>query len=404
MSPSGLPVQGPDATLEYINGYRSNCQQGDFRHDMKQKNSRYAARPDNPQLCRSPGPSAMSLPLSVRGTGHGEVQQLKLSPKAKKIMKGKKTKTENGLTRLEEPLSVLTRTCAHVPVVDIEAYVNRSVETRRKEVEDGKNPGKVKRPMNSFMLYRKAYQNRTKNWCLKNNHQVISQLCGDSWPLEPVNLRAQFKEWARIERKNHENAHPGYKFSPAKAATAKAAKRKVSVSDEELGQEDYDCDRGRGTRLQTQPQPYFGLDYDLMGSNIELEITGNFPSSAYDTGADVLYRPKEQFWQQEAVSIMKNPNIHNGAINQYYNPYAAEHEVCFMFDQKYQQSLWQSPETTNRVKQEYLEYPGPITDTLISNQQLDNPNRQDAWHIVDTLDVGDEFNNKWMGAESEHFP
>ncbi|KAF4636955.1 hypothetical protein G7Y89_g1133 [Cudoniella acicularis] len=140
----------------------------------------------------------------------------------------------------------------HVPVADIETYVNRSAEERRKEVEEGKIPGKVKRPMNSFMLYRKAYQNRTKDWCLQNNHQVVSQVCGDSWPLEPEEVKEQFNEWARIERINHQNAHPGYKFSPTKPGTAKTPKRKHSeeplTDDSELS----DYDWGTGTTRRSK--------------------------------------------------------------------------------------------------------------------------------------------------------
>ena len=146
-----------------------------------------------------------------------------------KKVKKEKVKAEKKVAKLERPLSELTKHWKHVPVADIETYVNRSAEDRRKEVEEGKIPGKVKRPMNSFMLYRKAYQNRTKDWCLQNNHQVVSQVCGDSWPLEADEVKEQFSEWARIERINHQNAFPGYKFSPQKPGTAKPPKRKQSV-------------------------------------------------------------------------------------------------------------------------------------------------------------------------------
>jgi hypothetical protein len=151
------------------------------------------------------------------------------SPKPKREPKRTKIKAESKVAKLEKPLSELTKDWTHVAVIDIDAYVNRSAEVRRREVEEGKIPGKVKRPMNSFMLYRKAYQNRTKDWCLQNNHQVVSQVCGDSWPLEPDVVKDQFSEWARIERINHQNAHPGYKFSPTKPGQGKGAnKRKVS--------------------------------------------------------------------------------------------------------------------------------------------------------------------------------
>jgi hypothetical protein len=204
------------------------------------------------------------------------------SPKPKKVKK-EKVRAEKKVAKLDKPLSELTKDWTHVPVADIESYVNRSTEERRKEVEDGKNPGKVKRPMNSFMLYRKAYQNRTKDWCLQNNHQVVSQVCGDSWPLEPSEVKDQFSEWARIERVNHQNAHPGYKFSPSKPrATTKSSKRKISEEpmSEESDLDDFDWQAGPGKKQRSiqrhqdqQPVAYpttrSAYQYSSRGNSIE---------------------------------------------------------------------------------------------------------------------------------------
>ena len=242
------------------------------------------------------------------------------------------------MAKLTKPLSELTKAWSHVAVVDIDAYVNRSAEERRREVETGKQPGKVKRPMNSFMLYRKAYQNRTKNWCLQNNHQVVSQVCGESWPLEPEHIRAQFNEWARIERQNHQNAHPGYKFSPTKAGAAKAAKRKAEESDEESVLSDYDWqgDHGRPSkqrRLLTPkrtpgPAPFTGNPYytdsqsGSRGGSMEPGMGGGYHpgymSSAYSTHnpgkpPPMPYDPRDnhhgQYWQQQVRSNGRHPGV-----------------------------------------------------------------------------------------------
>jgi hypothetical protein len=116
---------------------------------------------------------------------------------------------------LDKPMSELTKNSS-IPIADIETYVHRSSEVRRQEVETGKNPGRVKRPMNAFMLYRKAYQQRAKEWASQHNHQIVSRVCGLSWPLEPEHIRQQFKAWADTERDNHQKAHPNYKFTPSK--------------------------------------------------------------------------------------------------------------------------------------------------------------------------------------------
>ncbi|KAI1294555.1 hypothetical protein F5Y03DRAFT_314317 [Xylaria venustula] len=152
---------------------------------------------------------------------------------------------EQSSLALINPLSELVKDITGITDTDIEAYVNRSPEERRREVAQSKT-GKVKRPMNAFMLYRKAYQNRTKEWKRlddirrkeesaaaaseggkpekgHDNHQVISQVCGLSWNMEPQDLRDQYDDWAKVERNNHKLAFPDYKFAPAKSKLKKPA-------------------------------------------------------------------------------------------------------------------------------------------------------------------------------------
>ncbi|KAL4933991.1 uncharacterized protein BDV17DRAFT_72143 [Aspergillus undulatus] len=114
---------------------------------------------------------------------------------------------------MDQPLSVLTRDMAHVPIKDMERHVNRPIEERLKETA---KKGKVPRPMNSFMLYRSAYADRTKEYFRQQNHQVVSTAAGQSWNKEKPEIRQKYEALATIEKKNHLRAHPGYKFTPAK--------------------------------------------------------------------------------------------------------------------------------------------------------------------------------------------
>lgn len=191
-------------------------------------------------------------------------------PKKPKSTKLDKSKTP----KLTAPLSVLTKDMS-IPMKDTDAHVNRSAEVRRQEME--KHEGYITRPMNCFMLYRSAYAERTKAWCAQNNHQVVSSVAGESWPMEPEEVQAQFKEYAAIERRNHALAHPDYKFSPSKSTSKK---RKGGFSDDEDDEpsdlDDPDAEYGSGRRhkvprrqvrdveyLPSQPQgfttnPYYG--------------------------------------------------------------------------------------------------------------------------------------------------
>lgn len=115
---------------------------------------------------------------------------------------------------IDRPLSQLTKDYK-TPVRDMSIWVHRSVEERMAEVERKK--GYISRPMNSFMLYRSAYADRVKQFCKENNHQVVSQVTGASWPLEPNEIRTLYEQLAIMERDNHAAAHPDYKFAPNKA-------------------------------------------------------------------------------------------------------------------------------------------------------------------------------------------
>ncbi|KAH0844584.1 hypothetical protein AYO21_08528 [Fonsecaea monophora] len=157
-------------------------------------------------------------------TGDTESPRPSLSPKSRKNPKKKAGK--KGGPAIDQPLSILTRDYK-TPVRDMALWVNRPVEERLAEVERKK--GYVSRPMNSFMLYRSAYAERVKQFCKENNHQVVSQVTGASWPLEPKEVRDLYERYANIERDNHAAAHPNYKFAPNK--TGKRTRNEDDVSD-----------------------------------------------------------------------------------------------------------------------------------------------------------------------------
>ena len=127
---------------------------------------------------------------------------------------------------LPGPMSEVTAN-SKVSVEDTLAFVNRSAEDRKKEVE-GKKDKKIPRPMNSFLLYRKAYQERIKEWTDQKNHQKVSEVAAASWQdYESIELKNRYAEYAKMERDNHHLAWPNWKFRPKKGPN----KRKGNESD-----------------------------------------------------------------------------------------------------------------------------------------------------------------------------
>ena len=126
----------------------------------------------------------------------------------------------------------------------MEAKVHRSAEQRQKEVNNKKNNGKVPRPMNSFMLYRSAYAERVKEFCKEGNHQIISQVTGASWSMEPHEIKEMYEKYADIDRQNHQNAHPDYKFAPNKNGPAGRKRKGREEDDEATDWEDREYEAG----------------------------------------------------------------------------------------------------------------------------------------------------------------
>ena len=144
------------------------------------------------------------------------------SPRPK--AKGAKT-SKPKIKTLGGPLSELTKDM-DIPLKDTEAWVNRSTEERQKEAIAADF---IKRPSNAFILYRSAYADRARSFQKSANHQVVSSLAGESWAMEPPEVRKRFDVWSKVERDNHAIAFPKYKFQPQ---TNKGAGRKRKGRDD----------------------------------------------------------------------------------------------------------------------------------------------------------------------------
>ncbi|KAF4961951.1 hypothetical protein FSARC_9942 [Fusarium sarcochroum] len=190
--------------------------------------------------------------------------------------KSRAEKAKNAANMLSKPLSESAQDFPDIHVADIETFVNRSTEERLSETSRNKKAGQIKRPMNAFMLYRKAYQEVAKTQCAQNNHQHVSKVCGAAWLLEPPHIKESFDQWARIERVNHQRAHPGYKFTPSKP---RKTRRDEDGDDDYRGYSDNDSDWNGGRGLSsaarksrfchaTRLSEVSSITYDTVGNSM----------------------------------------------------------------------------------------------------------------------------------------
>lgn len=99
----------------------------------------------------------------------------------------------------------------HIPIKNMEDWVHQLTEIHCHQAS-GMNI-KVARPMNCFMLYWSAYADQTKECFSLHNHQWVSQLTGESWTFETLEIKRKYRRLASIENINHAIAHPCYKFA-----------------------------------------------------------------------------------------------------------------------------------------------------------------------------------------------
>ncbi|KAI5462941.1 membrane magnesium transporter-domain-containing protein [Mariannaea sp. PMI_226] len=190
----------------------------------------YVANPDNInhaklQLPYTPEASPPTLSQGSDSISTRSSRNISKSPlrkptavKGARVVKSSKDskKKKTCSVTCPKPLSELAKDHSDIQILDVGEFVTRSTEQRLSETSRNKEIGHIKRPMNAFMLYRKAYQELAKTQCRQNNHQIVSAYCGASWREESDKVTHQFNEWAKIERVNHHKAHPGYKFTPSK--------------------------------------------------------------------------------------------------------------------------------------------------------------------------------------------
>lgn len=102
------------------------------------------------------------------------------------------------------------------------------------------------------MLYRSAYAERVKEYCKEGNHQIISQITGASWAMEPRETKELYENYANIDRQNHQKAHPDYKFAPNKNGPASRKRKGRDDEDDHTDWEDRDYEAGSSGTKRTR--------------------------------------------------------------------------------------------------------------------------------------------------------
>ena len=236
-----------------------------------------------------------------------------------KPKRAKKEKTEKTKSMMpgDKPVPILSEDCEG-PILAIEQFVHRTAETRHKEVE-GKN-GYTPRPMNNFMLYRKAYQDKAKKVSSQTNHQIVSVIVAASWKNEAKEIKEKFARYAQIEKEHHILAFPNYQFRPNK--TNKGRKRKAGEYEEDGSDlDEADWNRGTGSKVQRKNVLHtLPGSYTPDQSHQYMQMAHPYPQAGYAvdyTGQPIYYDQTAQWPQYEDVSWPMETEYQNQLMQSY---------------------------------------------------------------------------------------
>lgn len=96
---------------------------------------------------------------------------------------------------------------------EVRDWVNRSPAARCQNMAGRNTPP---RPLNAFMLYRKAYAIHLKSRVTNPDPKMLSKSAGRRWRQESVEVRNFYHNLAQLEKEQHAVAFPSYRFTPKK--------------------------------------------------------------------------------------------------------------------------------------------------------------------------------------------
>ena len=194
--------------------------------NLQTKSYLYPQSTSNEQQNLPLGPTPDMQPGAADKASRLSLPKLKKS-RVTRATKGKPEKSIDSSIQMPVPLSQLY---PNIPLGDVATWICRSTEIRQAEWMSRRGYPKMPRPMNAFILYRKAATERAKRYGSVENHQIISKITGASWRVELDEIKDRFSQFAELEKRNHAAAFPNYKYSPNQSSrTQQPVKSKAKV-------------------------------------------------------------------------------------------------------------------------------------------------------------------------------
>ena len=168
---------------------------------------------------------------------------------------------------MEGPLSVWAANNRIQPI-DVADYATRSIEKR---IADYDQNGYVKRNLNIFFLYKRAYNKVGQEWLARfrpdqpKTQPPLVALVGKSWKMETDEFKRSYEKYSELEKQGLKKAFPDYKYKPgAKKAQSKGqydeGRAGTAFSSPNHPKHEYDAEFMEPTQ-DVQDDVYDGMPY-----------------------------------------------------------------------------------------------------------------------------------------------
>lgn len=141
---------------------------------------------------------------------------------------------EDGTDRC--PWEVSTQERPNCPILEIDLFESKDGAGDEDSSRKSKGKEKIKRPLNSFMIYRRSQTQRAminaRRQNMKLDHKTISSVIGLLWQTERASVQDYFIQLSAIEKSRHRMLFPGYRFQPRRKSRSEStvAKSKDSAA------------------------------------------------------------------------------------------------------------------------------------------------------------------------------
>lgn len=129
------------------------------------------------------------------------------------------------------PWSSVSDNLPDIPLLEIDLFESRDGSNDDEPPKKTKGKEKIKRPLNSFMIYRRSQTQRAmvnaRKLNMKLDHKTISSVIGLLWQTERACVQDYFIQLNAIEKSRHQMLFPGYRFQPRRKSRGEVSAHKA---------------------------------------------------------------------------------------------------------------------------------------------------------------------------------